>query len=404
MTDTNLRVAIVHRYFWPQNYPYANMLKDIVEAVATARVDASVYTSSLGEDKETKLRTEWQKHNNIKIFSTRLTSERQVTVVRKAFNAIWFGFWLIAKLLLSKHDIVMVATTPPVIIAFLVTLLSKVKGFRVIYHCQDIHPEALVVNGSIKFSIITKLLAKLDKVTVENAWRVIVLSKDMKRTLTNRGIDGQNIRVINNFVFHTLGTGDGLKNETQIRQDQSKVRFIFAGSLGRFQNLECLLQGIAKHKNNPDVSFLFLGDGPLKNKIMLFVEQEKLSNVSLKSHVPIEEALETMQSFDIGIVSLSHGVSNVAYPSKSIMYMSVGLPIFAVLDTDSEISKMLVEKSFGICVEPDSTAIASGIALMVDSVKNNAFSRDKIKIYAVSEFGKSVILEKITNLIMEKCK
>jgi glycosyltransferase involved in cell wall biosynthesis len=108
-----------------------------------------------------------------------------------------------------------------------------------------------------------------------------------------------------------------------------------------------------------------------------------------------------MKQFDAGIVSISKGVSNVAYPSKSIMYMSVGLPIFAVLDTDSELATMLNKEDVGVAVTPEPEAIASGIKLIADNLKNGAFSTEKIKNYAESEFGKDVILNKIVSLIME---
>jgi len=400
MIKSTLRVAIVHRYFWPQNYPYAIMLKDIAESITGVGSKVSVYTSSVGDKEEANKRDDWQRKTNVKVFSTHLSSERQVTTVRKAFNAVWFGLWLTLKLLLSKHDVVMVATTPPVIIAFLVTLLSKIKGFRVIYHCQDIHPEALVVNGSISCSFLSKLLIVMDKTTVKNAWKVIVLSQDMKTSLIRRGLGGENIHIINNFIFHKLINDVGIDDEA--KNHPGKVRFIFAGSLGRFQNLECLLEGIAKHKNSQDIEFLFLGDGPLKNKIKAFVVREELSNVLFNSQAPIDEALAIMKQFDAGIVSISEGVSKVAYPSKSIMYMSVGLPIFAVLETDSELATMLNKEGVGVAVIPKPEVIASGIRLMADSLKNGFFSTEKIRNYAESEFGKDVILNRIVDLVMDE--
>ena len=101
-------------------------------------------------------------------------------------------------------------------------------------------------------------------------------------------------------------------------------------------------------------------------------------------------------------MSISEGVSKVAYPSKSIMYMSVGLPIFAVLDTDSELATMLNKEGVGVAVIPKPEVIASGIRLMADSLKNGFFSTEKIRNYAESEFGKDVILNRIVDLVMDE--
>jgi glycosyltransferase involved in cell wall biosynthesis len=389
------KVALVHRYFWPQNYPYASMLKDIVESLVVSGVEVSVYTSLSEAKGEKTRRGSWGEKLSVNVNSIGLSSERGASVLKKAINAIWFGLWGTYKLLSNKHDIVMVATTPPVVIAFLVSVLGKIKGFRVVYHCQDIHPESLYVNNSLRSKLVYKLLIWMDSWTVRHAWQVVVLSSDMKKTIVDRGLNGVNVKVVNNFIFEDFSNCESLKGS-------EKTRFLFAGSLGRFQNLEILMQGIAKFSDRDDLEFLFLGDGPMKAKIQDYCDSIGFKNVNFISQVPIQKALGYMCQSDIGFVSLSAGIIKVAYPSKSIMYMSTGLPILAILDTCSELSGELEKNNLGISVEPNIIDIERGIEEALAKLKSKEFNRDEIRTYANETFSKEVILKKLTHIILSE--
>lgn len=398
--ERNKKVAIVHRYFWPQNYPYASMLKDISESLIGKGADLSVYTSYSGLESENKQREVWQRETGATIHSVSLPSERSMSVVKKTWYAAKFFVWLFYKLLMSRQDIFMVATTPPVLIAFLVTVISKLKGADVIYHCQDIHPESLYVNKSLNSMFLYKVLKFLDTYTVRNASKVIVLSEDMKKTLTRRGVSGENIHVINNFIFHFLEAGEQKSLDDFEPQDE-KVRFLFAGSLGRFQNLKLLIKAIGFFKDRKDIEFLFLGDGPLKPVIKEYCQSNDLDNVLFREQVPVDDALRYMYASDVGLVSISEGVADVAYPSKSIMYFSTGLPVLAVVDEHSELFRMVNDNGLGIAVFPREEEIHKGIERIVKDIRTQKISREQIRAFAQNKFSKTRILDRFSNVIME---
>ena len=82
------------------------------------------------------------------------------------------------------------------------------------------------------------------------------------------------------------------------------------------------------------------------------------------------------------------------------MYMSVGLPLLAVLDTDSELSKLLESNGLGVSVEPNVADVEKGINQLVAKLKGKEFNRTKIKAFTKDSFGKSVILEKLNKVIL----
>ena len=73
---SNLRVLVLHRYFWPQAYPYAQMLKDITETISSKHT-VSVLSSDSGNKNERKMRDEWSAQKNINIQALPLGSEKK---------------------------------------------------------------------------------------------------------------------------------------------------------------------------------------------------------------------------------------------------------------------------------------------------------------------------------------
>ena len=187
-------LLVIHRYFWPENLPYAIMLKDIVEKVRghfnKVIVASGDPTDGLG------VREQWASENDIRLIRYQAQSVRKRSKFVKVLQVLSYLFWLVRVLLRSKATVVMIASTPPIFAAQIVRLLSHIKGYRYIYHCQDIHPESMHHSGAIRSKLLLKLLAKIDKKNVAQAWRVITLSEDMKATFEARGNITNNVAII----------------------------------------------------------------------------------------------------------------------------------------------------------------------------------------------------------------
>ncbi len=383
-----MNILVLHRYFWPQAYPYAQMLKDIVESLSSKH-SVSVLTTDSGTSTEKKQRKEWSTQQGITIDALSLGSEKRANIVKKATNALYFGVWLIYKLFTSKADVVMVATTPPVIIAMIVRWVSFLKRTKYIYHCQDIHPEAMRLAGNLKEGFLYKVLLSIDKKNINSAWKVITLSNDMKETLKERGCKTSHVNIINNFIFENTDTINS-NNKTN-----DKVQFLFAGSLGRLQNLPLLMDSIKLLKHRKDIHFTFMGDGFMYKEMSLYKEDHQLDNVELLGQRSLEEAVNAMKNADVGIVSIGNNITRVAYPSKTMMYLGNGLPVLALVDKGTELYDFINEKNIGIAMASSSDQeIANAIEGFVNSITTTPIDRQHVSDTAHQFFGKEIILNK----------
>lgn len=364
------------------------MLKDIAETLVNAGHDVDIVTSSTGDEEHRLKREDWSKSFNINIQTVQLGTEKHISLFRKGFNAIYFGLWIFKQLLSLKPDVVMVATTPPVVTATIVRWASKIRKFKYVYHCQDIHPEAMLLNQSINDSFIYKALFKLDKKNIDNAWKVITLSNDMKNSLSARSCRTDHVHLINNFIFQT-------SSGKQKHRDSSKIRFLFSGSLGRFQNLQLLLESLRLLAGRDDIDFVFMGDGIMRKKIEEYINEHCLDYIRIVGQKPVSEAIEAMTNSDFGIVSLSPGICNVAYPSKSIMYLGNGLPVLALVEKKSDLAKFIESNRIGYVVEPtNADEISSQLQNIINNFKDHPISREHVLKVADDNFDKELILNK----------
>jgi glycosyltransferase involved in cell wall biosynthesis len=277
-----------------------------------------------------------------------LGSERSGIVVR-SLNSLVYCFGLFNEVLKLRPDVVTAATFPPVFAAWTASLAAKIVGAKFIYHMQDIHPEVSQISGGLMSkSVVNRLVKWFDNQTLRRSHVVVVLSEDMANTLANRNVRVDSLRVINNPPVEQESGVDLPPQE--YRKDPGKIRLIFAGNLGRFQNLELLASGISKcFKEYPKVELVFLGDGSAEPEL----KRRWLDHPQVKFYpfLPYLQARELIAEADVGVVSLQEGICSVSFPSKVSTYINLGIPIFVLTEVTSELAKITRTQGLGVVPE-----------------------------------------------------
>lgn len=385
-----MNILIVHRYFWPDSPPYAQMLFYIAKHLVDKGYKVSILSSMPshhGADglKSTPL-SEYVDGMNIRRLY--LLNERNRNIILRLINTVLFAVRVFFRVLFSSADVVMIASTPPVIMAFVVRVASRLSRKKYIYHCQDIHPEASVIGEIVTKGWFYKLLRKIDKDNVSFASATVVLSKDMEQTLVARGINRNNIHVTNNFIFEKI------EITNNILTSEESLKVLFAGNLGYLQNLEQVVQ-VAHRLSHLPIKFVFMGEGVFKSKLVEAAKGLEDKSVFFIGYKPTSEALQAMYEADLGIVSLAEGIIDVAYPSKTMMYLSTGLSVLALLEPESELGQFIENNKLGFAVQPNQEDVLVDTLMSALERKSDLrASKDRVANLAERTFGKEVILDK----------
>ena len=348
-----MKVLLTHRYFWPDAAPYGLMLREIGEGLADKGHEIHIFASKPSYGNVGSREPKRQMLGRLNVRRCWVFQEKRRNPILRSFNVLLYCFGLFLHIWKLRPNVVTASTFPPVIAAWTASLASGLVGAKFIYHMQDIHPEVSeYTGGRLGRGLPAKFLRWLDNMTLRRSHVVIVLSKDMENTLHNRGFSNLPIRIIGNFSLDVMR--EISEPPSDLRKDANVRRIIFAGNIGRFQDLITLTEGIATcFDKHPDLELFFLGDGAVLQELKSRWGGHK--QVRFSPFLPYSQARELIEESDVGLVSLAPNIYRVAYPSKVQTYASLGLRILALVEPDSNLARDLEAQERGAapsCASP----------------------------------------------------
>lgn len=166
------------------------------------------------------------------------------------------------------------------------------------------------------------------------------------------------------------------------RDPKLKDKFIvvYGGSIGATQRIEHMIELAEVCKNERGIVFLILGKGAYLPVIKQMAEEKKLDNVVFKEFLPQKEYLALLATCDVGMIILHEKMATPNFPSKSLSYFNMKVPILAALDYSTDFGDYLVEHNAGLWAHSDDIpALKDKLMLyyndrkLLDEIKNNAY-------------------------------
>ncbi|MBE5756527.1 MAG: glycosyltransferase family 4 protein [Clostridiales bacterium] len=210
--------------------------------------------------------------------------------------------------------------------------VAKKKKLKVVSMLQDVWPDNAVSSGLIEENgFIYKFFESFQKKVYKKSDRIICISDTMKDFIVSKGVDENKVQVIYNW-----GYGDSPikisfeENVFALQNNLSKEKFyvVYAGNIGRMQNVELVVDSAEILKDSKKIQFLIIGDGVNKEKIELMVKEKHLENVMLMPMQPSSLAESIYSIANINVIPLVDGGIKTALPSKTGVVLSCGRPVF----------------------------------------------------------------------------
>lgn len=404
----NKSILLVHRYYHPDTPAYATMLHKIAINLKSTGFDVDVFTSMPSYYGTKNIKPPKKEIiKGINIYRSRLLPEPNRAFLLRTFNSIIFSFLTFMKIIIGKkYALVTVATTPPIMISTIVKIACRIKGISYLYHCQDIYPEIAFFSGNLKNSLGYNILKKFDTHTCKKALKVVVLSRDMKNTLIERGVEEKNIAVINNFIRSTNIQEEIVDlKKFKIRAESFKI--VFCGNLGKMQKLPIILSSFIKLIENTklDIQLIFIGEGVLKSTLMRNSDVYLHNQIIFTGYQPLKKAVNFLKGCDLGLIPIAEGVHKTAYPSKTMTNLSCGLKSLVLVEEDSEMNEFFSTNNLGYTAPPnDEDAILKAFNYALKDGKSSALEKEKIKNIALDNFSEEHIMKLWTKTISKLVK
>lgn len=247
---------------------------------------------------------------------------------------------------------------------------AKMKGIKVVAMLQDVWPDNAVQSHLIsEGSLLYKYFEIWQKSVYKNADRIICISDDMKSFIASKGVDEDKIAVIYNWGYSDDIVDIAWEDNEFVKKyqlDKDKFYAVYAGNIGKMQNVEIVVNAAKELEGREDIQFLIIGDGARKEAIADMVKGMK--NVTMLPMQPSEIATHIYSAAGVNIIPLVAGGTKTALPSKTGVVLSCGQPAIVCVDTVSCFASMIREKANGAAVDPeDPIGLANEIGKLADN-------------------------------------
>jgi glycosyltransferase involved in cell wall biosynthesis len=270
---------------------------------------------------------------------------------RRIVDYISFAFMSFLVGLFQKHDII-IATSPQFFTTWSAVALSKLHRKPWVFELRDLWPESIRTVGAIKKSKVLDWLEAVELWLYRDSTRVIAVTDAFKGNLIDRGIDASKIDVVTNGANLELYQ-PCKKNEKLLNQLGLKGKFIigYIGTHGMAHNLDFIVRAIAKVQD-PNIHFLFIGDGAMKKTVVGLAKSLKLKNTTFLEPISKDLVPAYISIIDVSLAPLIKSETfKTVIPSKIFEASAMQKP--TLLGVEGQAQKIVEDYNAGVCYKPE---------------------------------------------------
>lgn len=270
----------------------------------------------------------------------------------------------------KKYDVVIVAN-PALWTWMPFVYYACFRHKPAVFSVHDVYPEVGVTLGVFRNKFIIAAVTILERYCLNRSRIVRILSDSFRPGLRNLGIPDDKMALVYDWVDTDLIRP--LPRDNQFAQEYNlRDRFVvlYAGNIGLSQGLENVLAAAEQLGSQPDICFLFVGDGPGREQLITQANLRNLTNVQFIPFQPRSRLPEVLGSADVSMVILRRGIGTGSLPSKTFSILASGRPIIASVDELSETWDLVQKAQAGLCIEPESPLALVKAILMLKNDQN----------------------------------
>lgn len=399
-----MRIAYVCHYFVPEPAAPAARVHELARAWVRAGHDVSVITTFPNHPMgriPLAYRGRWwatERLDGIRVLRCWLYAVPNRGVGRRGLDHLSFMLTALAFGLprLGKVDLVL-ASSPTLFSALSAWLIARLRRVPFVLEVRDLWPEAIVGLGLMRPGPVVRVLEALARFLYRQAALVVLVTEAFADRLAEQGVPRRKLAVVPNGADMRLFSPevDGACARTAFGLGG---RFVVAyiGSHGLSHGLGAVLDAAALQ---PDVTYLLVGDGADRERLLAERDRRGLANVVMRPSVDKAQVPGLYAAADVCLVTLRDvPIFGAFVPSKLFEMLAAGRPIIGAVR--GEARDILARSGGALLVEPErGDQLAEAVGRLRSDPDLRAELARKGRAFATEHYDRDVLAARYLKLL-----
>ncbi len=402
-------VLILTQYYPPETGAPQNRLSSLAKYLKKLGMDVTVLTAMPNYPKM-EVYDGYKKKWRIKEERDGITVHRSWIYTKKSKSIIWrlanyfsfvFSSLVVGIFNVKKHDII-ICESPPLFLGITALMLKVISGSKLVFNVSDLWPESAEKLGIITNKRLLGMSQWLEEYIYKKSSLISGQTQGIVNNIRARFPD-KKLFWLRNGIDLSQFNANAVSYNWREKNGFVSTDFIavYGGIIGYAQNLEVILQAANILKEEKNIKFVIVGDGPEKAKLLELKEQLGLQNVYFFPNQPSAEMPNIIDACNATIVPLRNiELFKGAIPSKIFEYLIFRKPLLLGVDGEAR-SLFIDEGNCGLFFTPENEKeLASGLLELKNEPELSARLGENGEAYVRAKFNREKIAEEFYNELL----
>lgn len=395
-----MNILIITDVYIPNANSSAVLLRDLAQSFKKKDIDVFVLTLKESNVHLMKNDLPIREEDGVKVLRVKNFKKKDVGMIRRGLSEVllpyllYFGY---CKYLRSVKPDIIISYSPPITLERTVKRMKKRYGSKVYLVLRDVFPQCAKHVGAIKQGLVFSYFERMEKQLYQVSDFIGVQSQsDLMSVCQMQGLNNEKVELLYNWI-------DFSPYRKQIARDfrsefglGDKIICLYAGNIGKYQELSFLFELIKVNRERKDAVFLIVGSGSESRGLK--EAYKNYGNVIFKDFIDPQYYPDLVRQCDIGLINLNRNLTVQNIPGKLMGYWCSKLPVLASVNSGNDLMDMMEEAGGGFCsVTGELEAYNRNFSLLCEDKE----LRDKVGMAGYEFAVKHFSVDKVRDTILE---
>jgi colanic acid biosynthesis glycosyl transferase WcaI len=278
----------------------------------------------------------------------------KVTSFRRVLHELSFVIAsLFACMQAKKFDLVYVMS-PPLGLGVVGIVLAKMWKCPLVFDVLDLQPDSAAEHGMLAPWLLQGLY-KVEKKIYDCSTQITTITDSMQKKICSKGVPENKVCLTepkSMIASNDICDEDRLGFRVKYSLGTAKL-VIHTGNIGVKQCLDLMVSAASISLGDDNLLYLIVGDGSDRMRLEARTQELGLENLRFLPLLNENEFQTLLAESALCVISQSKDISEVAFPSKLVSYMSAGGAVIAAVPGNGEVAKVINESGGGCITKPE---------------------------------------------------